>query len=418
VHRKDAMPLLEDLHWSTWLGLAMVVGAALWMHLAFTRRVATMGATLLTTLGIGFCFLGIALGLLDFDANDIRASVPTLIDGIRTAFWVSVAGITAAITIKLRVFLLGDPPIPEGSAQAGHTLSDVAALLQKLHVAIAGTEDSALVSQTKLMRTDSNDRLDRLQRSFDRFAENMAEANSKALIKALSEVIRDFNTQLNEQFGDNFKQLNQAVEKLVTWQEQYRLQLTQLIEQETQTRKTMTEASLRYAELVNKSSAFTQVAESLSTLLAGLADQRAALETSLRALADLVATASKGLPVVEARIVEMTRQIESGVKANNDVLAATLKTVTQNVQSTQSQMVKLLNDGVTKANQEIHQNVKQLSEDTRRQVKALDVALEKELTRSIESLGQQLTALSRKFVEDYSPLTDRLRQLVQVAGRV
>ncbi len=412
------MSLIQQLHWSTWLGLAVVLIAMLAMHIRFTRRVAIMGATLLTTLGIGFCFLGIALGLLNFDANDIRASVPTLIDGIRTAFWVSVAGITAAITIKLRVFLLGDPPIEAGSAQAGHTLSDVAALLHKLHTAIAGTEDSALISQTKLIRTDSNDRLDRLQKAFDRFAENMAEANSKALIKALSEVIRDFNTKLNEQFGENFKQLNQAVEKLVTWQEQYKTQLTQLIEQETQTRKTMTEASLRYAELVNRSSAFTQVAEALSALLTGLTEQRAALERSLKALADLVATASKGLPTIEARIVEMTRQIESGVKASNDQLGATLKTVTQNVQSTQNQVTQLLTDGVKKANQEINQNVKQLSEETRRQVAALDVALEKELTRSIESLGQQLTALSRKFVEDYSPLTDRLRQLVQVASRV
>src|SRR5690606_6156224 len=101
-------------------------------------------------------------------------------------------------------------------------------------------------------------------------------------------------------------------------------------------------------------------------------------------------------------IIQMTQQIENGVRANSDLLGATLKTVTQNVQSAQTQVAQLLTEGVRKANQEFQQTVKQLSEDTRRQVKTLDVALETELTRSIESLGQQLTALSRKFVEDYA----------------
>jgi len=41
----------------------------------------------------------------------------------------------------------------------------------------------------------------------------MAENNSKALIEALQEVIRDFNAKINEQFGENFKQLNEAVGK-------------------------------------------------------------------------------------------------------------------------------------------------------------------------------------------------------------
>jgi DNA anti-recombination protein RmuC len=87
-----------------------------------------------------------------------------------------------------------------------------------LNKAIAGDEDSTLLGQMKLARADSNDKLDRLRSSIDNYANTVAEANSKALIEALSEIIRDFNTKLNEQFGENFKQLNAAVEKLVIWQ--------------------------------------------------------------------------------------------------------------------------------------------------------------------------------------------------------
>jgi cell division septum initiation protein DivIVA len=74
---------------------------------------------------------------------------------------------------------------------------------------------------------------DRLTGAFNRHAENIAEANSKSLVSALSEVVRDFNARINEQFGDNFRQLNSAVERLVSWQVQYEQQLKALIEQET-----------------------------------------------------------------------------------------------------------------------------------------------------------------------------------------
>ena len=53
----------------------------------------------------------------------------------------------------------------------------------------------------------------------------MVENNQKAIIEALREVIKDFNTKITEQFGDNFKELNSAVSKLLSWQIQYKDEL-------------------------------------------------------------------------------------------------------------------------------------------------------------------------------------------------
>ena len=60
----------------------------------------------------------------------------------------------------------------------------------------------------------------------------------------------------------------------------------------------------------------------------------------------------------------------------------------------------------------------QLSAHTKEQVVALDTALSEELTKSIRTLGEHLTALSRRFVEDYMPLTESLRSVVQMARGV
>jgi DNA anti-recombination protein RmuC len=396
--------------------IAVISTIAILLHVRWNRAATSLGPTLLTTFGIFFCFAGIAWGLLDFNPNDIKGSVPLLLQGIRTSFWASVFGIGWALTIKVRVMVQGAPALSAMGKADGATIDDLAEQLNRLNRSIAGKEDSTLLTQVKLLRTDSNDHLDRLNNSFDRFAEKMAEANSKALIQALSEVIKDFNEKLNEQFGENFKQLNAAVEKLVIWQVQYKSSLDDLIVQETTTRKSMTDASLRYADLVNRSAVFTTTAESLDRLLTATTAQSERLNTSLRSLAELVTVAATGLPQIEVKIVEMTNQIAQGVRANQDTLGAVLKTSAQSVQTHSQELTTLLKTTLETANKELNSHIRQATEDTKKQIIALDKALEEELTKSIETLGRQLTALSQQFVRDYTPLTLKLQQLVKAAA--
>ena len=48
---------------------------------------------LFPTLGILFTFLGIAIGLWNFDSNNIEKSIPELMNGLKTAFIVSIFGV-------------------------------------------------------------------------------------------------------------------------------------------------------------------------------------------------------------------------------------------------------------------------------------------------------------------------------------
>ena len=50
---------------------------------------------------------------------------------------------------------------------------------------------------------------------------------SEAIIKALENSMEDFNNNLKEHFGENFKQLNEACEKMIQWQEEYKNQVEQ-----------------------------------------------------------------------------------------------------------------------------------------------------------------------------------------------
>ena len=398
------------------LAIVSIGGFWLFFHVRWSRQAISTGPALLTTLGIFFCFLGIAVGLLDFDPDDVKRSVPQLLDGIRTAFWASVFGIFAAITIKIRHALFGAPPLA-ATQTTGANVNDLMEQMVRLNRSIAGDDDSTLINQVKLSRSDMNERLSKLQSSFDNFVILMAEANSKALIDALQKIVTDFNTALKEQFGENFRQLNLSVEKLVVWQETYKLQLDDLITAETATRESMKSASQSFNTVVTATDQFSQTAKSLQTLLTAMEEQKQTLNTQLKLLTELVKEASGKLPMLEPQILQMVTQVTTGVdNAQKELSAAYTKAAQAAVENDKAyrQLTQQTMDATQKA---FNAHVQKMTEDTQKNIVLLDAALEKELTKSLTTLGRQLTALSQQFVADYTPLTERLRQLLADLGR-
>ena len=62
--------------------------------------------------------------------------------------------------------------------------------------------------------------------------------------------------------------------------------------------------------------------------------------------------------------------------------------------------------------------VNENSERVAKQVAELDKSLGEELEKTISTLGSQLHSLSSKFVEDYLPLTTKLKEVVELARKV
>ena len=111
--------------------------------------------------------------------------------------------------------------------------------------------------------------------------------------------------------------------------------------------------------------------------------------------------------------MQLTEQITFGVKQNQDDMTKVLRESAVALQSSIADIRNLLLETTQSANTQLNDHMRALSDKTSEQIVKLDVALENELSKSISSLGRQLTALSKQFVEDYSPLTERLRAVVQ-----
>jgi len=395
----------------------------------FDRFAVMHGPEILTTLGIFGCFFGIALALVSFDVKNATDSVPALLNGVKTAFWASVFGVAWALVIKFRQRFSRTPiPVSDGEPKAA-SLEDVVYILSELRKSIAGSEDSSLVAQIKLMRQEQNDNAIAMRKSLDDFAAKISELGSKALIEALEMVIRDFNTQLNEQFGDNFKQLNLAVEKLVIWQQQYKEELDKLQESQKQSSIDLKTAADGFNALVEKSRSYTESAEKLTELLLGFEKQYALMFEAQESLTLVLANMESAEPEFSKKLEDLATTFKTGTtsivgdvqKSIEKLTAEAAKLTSEFSQKTQAQVEaygELLKNTIPEIQKGVNAQIASTNDQLKKNFEILDKNLEVELQKSLVSLGQQLASLSEKFVQDYTPLTERLREVVNISRQV
>lgn len=398
--------------------MAVIIVLTLYFHIfRYSNRTAEIAPNILTSIGIFGTFLGVAIGLWHFDTADIQGSVPKLMDGLKTAFWSSIVGLLGALTLKIRA-ALSQVGRRETSQTRVATIDDLDASLKHLADQFNQDNAQALPQQFQRNHLQTLDRLNAVINTLESYQERMAEANAKALVQAIEAVMRDFNTRINEQYGDNFKRLNESVGKMLDWQNNYRDQLQQLITEQERTSGSMKEASQAFEYMVKHANAFNGISESLQDLLNGLEAQRQNLQSQLGSLADLVNHAADGLPKLEERVVALTQGMSEAVQSQQRWAVEQLAAMQRGVEEQLEQQLQSSHERLQQQQHHSLQQLQRLGERVERQVVTLDESMEEELNKALKSFGMQLTALSEKFVSDYTPLTKRLQQLVKMAESV
>ena len=405
---------------SAWtLGLMIVIAAlSVFFHVfRYSNRTAEIAPNILTSIGIFGTFLGVALGLWHFDTTDIQGSVPKLMDGLKTAFWSSIVGLLGALTLKIRA-ALSQTGRREVTQTRVATIDDLDASLKHLADQMNPERETSLQQQLARQHVQSLERMNQVIGTLENYEARMAEANAKALVNAIEMVMREFNTKINEQYGDNFKRLNESVISMLEWQQNYKDQLNNLISEQERTSETMKEASTAFEYMVKHANAFNGISESLQDLLNGLEAQRHNLQAQLGSLADLVNHAADGLPKLEERVVALTKGMADAVQMQQRWAVEELGKMQQNIEQQLQQSLADSGQRLQDQQNQSLQNLQRLGDRVERQVSVLDESMEEELNKALKSFGMQLTALSEKFVSDYSPLTEKLQRLVQMAERI
>lgn len=399
--------------------ISLIFASAILLSPLQLKRIQTLNtiANTVVSLGILGTFLGIFLGLINFDVTNISASVPQLLTGLKTAFLTSIAGLISSLILKSYPQVYGIQIPKSDSKKDEANIETMINLLSRIEKSIAGEGETTLVTQVQKLRTSNADRLDKLDKSFNDFAEKMVADSTQSLIEALTQVMRDFNTQINEQFGDNFKQLNDAVGKMLDWQIEYAGRVESMTDQFQKTLDGIVECERVLTSLSNKAAVYQDTSTKLHELLNNL-------NTNLVAINEMSQNAKSAFPTIQKQIQELTEHFSSAVQSavrENNRMFETQKTAIDNQINAMTTSYQQLGNQQQKLITELNSRIEKLMKDNADritdQLKNLDDELAEELNKALTSLGSQLTSLSNKFVQDYTPLTKELQKLVQMANR-
>jgi hypothetical protein len=452
-------------------------------------RLSQHAPATLTAIGVLGTFFGILIGLLAFDVNDISASVPRLLDGMKTAFVTSVVGTGCGIAVKLINEVIGRPAqaaeargvedviasLTELRAEAAKSREETLLGLDRIRIALTGDAESSLVTQLQRLRTDVTDEIKSGRRANSEhmaaitaeirtISTTLAESTSKAFIQALEIAIRDFNQKISEQFGENFKQLNIAVGRLLEWQEAYRQQMIANAEALREGVEGIQAVRGGVEAIGAQAGAMVQAAGDMAALLEGLGKTRAEMDARLAAFQQMATAATTAMPMIQAQLEALTtsfaREVEQTTKS-----ATAIGEAAREAQAKQKNMLEELGkgydrlredaakvggdlrEGAARAGEELRitlakavEEVQRVSGDSIRtvgetlrrtvdtefdriakglegQVKQVDEAMTKELEKALESMGTNLVSLTGKFVDDYRLVTNSLRDAAETVRR-
>lgn len=345
-------------------------------------RLQELAPTILTVMGIFGTFLGITIGLVEFDTDNIEAGVPRLLEGLKTAFVTSIAGMFSALIVKVVSV------IPRKNVEALHgvgpeeihaALAEQTKLLESLNgelvvtrKAIAGEGDGTVVTQLQKVRVDLQDGFQQMEkgqverseqglvtlqkefeetrtslgRAFEDIAEKLSEVGSKQLVEALQEVIEDFNSKLPEQFGENFARLDESVKKMLEWQQEYKEQVELLSQQFNKSVEGIQETESSLGEIKEHTSTIPEHLERQKTVLDALNGEVIRMETLLEAYAEMRDKAAGALPEIEQRLDSLIESLTAGAKHVMDKHQQSVDDVTKLMkhahEKTQSHQTELL----------------------------------------------------------------------------
>lgn len=425
--------------------LVLIVGLVLRFFTRPANKVVALLPSIATSLGILGTFIGIYTGLLSFDVKNINDSIPQLLEGLKTAFATSIAGMITSII--LRFLFEGKSTYDESKENKGEVQTDDPILLLKniasgivslekssreiersIVSCFRSDEEFSLLFQLKLIRQEIIDTRRELNSSFKDFAKEMGKVNSDTLVEALKKVIDDFNILLNELVSDSFKELSIAMIKLTEWQENYKIHVDQsqdkinLLLEHIEKSVLIFRHTAQEIELVKNN--LENIADSISNLsvssndiashVSHLTIQNEALKESISSIKNIGEEAKTVIPTIKNQIDNLTKNLENAIYNTIDKMEHSNTSISEFVKkSTES-----INGATAGYTISVQDSMDRINKELEKTINNIDKELDKELNKALNSFIGALASLSEKFVKDYLPLTERLREVVRLSENI
>ena len=398
------------------------------LRIFFKSNIIEAFPNIAVSLGIFGTFVGIFIGLYNFDVHNIDKSIPGMLAGLKTAFITSIVGIFASV--MMRLFYEGKQDFEERRIKYNDpipVLNEILVEINSIKTASEQTRDAiikcfksdeeySLVSQVKLIRQEIIDARREVNKAFAEFAEKLTEVSTKSLVDALHKVIGEFNVLLNELVGETFKDLSSAMVNINIWQQNYKEHIDSLENKVSELAKNtesifdkLSNLTANLGEIENSLGQISISIENISVDGADLAkavehlsNQNRTLSESIEQIRQVGQEAKSVIPEITSNINNLTSKLSE----STETFSNNLENTTQKFVEINTNTINSLQNNLLESRNVLKESVKEFSEH-----------LEMDLDKSLDSLASSLASLSEKFVKDYTPLTERLKNILEIAER-
>ena len=384
------------------------------------QRFGRVAPGLMISLGILGTFCGIYLSLypLDFTPGNMNDSVTQLLGGMRTAFFTSLAGIFSSILFRVIERIKAPRNIDDTIKQQMTPEQQlVIEKLESIRRAIAGDEDSSLVTQLQYIRNENRDAIKKLDQltesiqnaliaSLDDLIREVREVIAKQLKDSIEALISRIEEALIEQFGKTFIEFNQATQSIKKWQEENRQHVHQLTR--------AFELSARGIERIAKNcESIPATMQSLSEIMIAVNREVNTLHGLLDSFAKLGEQAEKSFPLIKQNLDKIGMDLANSARGFSDLrreLQAIFEAAQESLKSIAEEHLKNV-DQVAKA---MTQTMKEESAKSSLHVQDL---VRKTLKEFGENIASEANAVARGFGENMLSIAEKCAKMIEQSGR-
>jgi DNA repair exonuclease SbcCD ATPase subunit len=394
----------------------------------------------IVSLGVLGTFLGIFMGLQDFNPNDMKNSINTILLGLKTAFFTSIVGMGTAIILSIIQKIFKRDSDDKNQDELLQEISDKLDYLEKLDSIkdIKGIDEELKIHRK--IHLNTNDKLKKIETHFVEL-ENKISINNKDLIEildinfnkmnnsldiaikqlskgatqeiiqALKQVIQEFNQQLQIQFGENFVELNRAVINLLKWQENYKKYIEKY-EYSLKLSLFSIEKSKNSLEIISsKNEEIQRVYKELEKIIKTYDMQIEELNNHLKTYALLSSKAEKMFTSIDSNISLVKDRfinLSDDVKHLYSDLTSNIKEENQKQLSSIKKSTTYIMDNINNITKEYEKNRKELDLIIRH-FESMGEQIPKALAISLENLNRGLTSLTVQFQKDYQEIMNKYK---------
>ena len=408
---------------STWIWLiAIFVVFAICLFFVFrfkkngklvaNRRIVEYFPTFVSTLGVLGTFYGITIGLLSFDTGNLDQSIPGLLDGLKTAFFTSLAGMIGSMILS--GFISKKQDENDGGVsdinQAAGTICQAVQQMSELNKQTIEQLANQMVEQEKDRKAfyrSMGDVMDNIKESQTAIAETLASINSSQASTASAIDSLVILQRSQESSLDSIKEASEGMVSSIG-------NLEEATSSQTSSLVAIAKSSEEIAQFTHHTGEILDVVSGMANSQEEINEQVQKLKSILDAEVDQIEKSmQKTNDLLERKFDEFTELLK---KSNTEALVEVMKRVTEEFQKQMNTLInKLIQENFDQLNKSV-EKLNQWQQENKEMIASL--------TRQYKEMATNFEATSTSLVkvkDDTALLVSeggKLRQLTDALNEV